>query len=278
MSSNFDRINNLNSIGEFELNKKLPNEHGKAEDELRVFTDTNFYDFDMGRSTDIATTVDELLMQQEKEIQQPQKRQRHDDSIIGQSSDPTPVSENPFDLDQLQAFSLAGDIPGYSYFGNEQQESTPAALHTMQRHNMYQQMQPFQPLDHRYPVNGQVPHAVEDQIQYDSNDQSAASTPGPEEPKSKPTTVLAARKQAEEDKRRRNTAASARFRIKKKLKEQEMERSTKQMQNRIEELETKVRQLEMENKWLKNLAIERNEKQGVSSLEEMRSRILGKAE
>ncbi|KPM44985.1 hypothetical protein AK830_g1539 [Neonectria ditissima] len=64
---------------------------------------------------------------------------------------------------------------------------------------------------------------------------------------------------AEEDKRRRNTAASARFRIKKKQREQALEKSAKEMSEKVSNLESKVQQLEMENKWLKNLLVEKNE-------------------
>ncbi len=69
----------------------------------------------------------------------------------------------------------------------------------------------------------------------------------------------ASRVAAEEDKRRRNTAASARFRIKKKQREQALEKSAKDMQNKVSDLENKVSQLETENKWLKNLLVEKNE-------------------
>jgi hypothetical protein len=62
---------------------------------------------------------------------------------------------------------------------------------------------------------------------------------------------------AEEDKRRRNTAASARFRVKKKQREQALEKTAKEMTERAAMLETKVNQLEMENKWLKGLITER---------------------
>jgi hypothetical protein len=62
---------------------------------------------------------------------------------------------------------------------------------------------------------------------------------------------------AEEDKRRRNTAASARFRIKKKQREQELEKRAKEMSDKVQALETKVGQLEMENKWLKGLITEK---------------------
>ena len=71
---------------------------------------------------------------------------------------------------------------------------------------------------------------------------------------------------AEEDKRRRNTAASARFRVKKKLREQTLEKTVKEVQDKNSKLEAKVSQLEMENKWLKALITEKN---GISTKEEM---------
>lgn len=70
----------------------------------------------------------------------------------------------------------------------------------------------------------------------------------------------AARLAAEEDKRRRNTAASARFRIKKKQREQALEQSAKQMSDKMAAFEARINQLETENKWLKNLITEKNEK------------------
>jgi hypothetical protein len=66
-----------------------------------------------------------------------------------------------------------------------------------------------------------------------------------------------ARHAAEEDKRRRNTAASARFRVKKKQREQALDKTAREMTEKATMLETKVQQLEMENKWLKGLITER---------------------
>lgn len=63
---------------------------------------------------------------------------------------------------------------------------------------------------------------------------------------------------AEEDKRRRNTAASARFRVKKKQREQALEQTAKEMQDKAARLEQKVQQLETENAWLKGLITEKN--------------------
>lgn len=72
---------------------------------------------------------------------------------------------------------------------------------------------------------------------------------------------------AEEDKRRRNTAASARFRIKKKQREQALEKATKEMTDKVQALEGKVQQLEMENKWLKGLITDKGD--GSKMLESM---------
>jgi len=62
---------------------------------------------------------------------------------------------------------------------------------------------------------------------------------------------------AEEDKRRRNTAASARFRVKKKQKEQALEKQAKEMQDKLSKLEKRVSELDTENKWLKGLLTDR---------------------
>ncbi|KAH8812780.1 hypothetical protein F5884DRAFT_730028 [Xylogone sp. PMI_703] len=72
----------------------------------------------------------------------------------------------------------------------------------------------------------------------------------------------ASRLVAEEDKRRRNTAASARFRIKKKQREQALEESAKQMSGKVAALEDRINMLETENKWLKNLITQKNKGQG----------------
>ncbi|GAD95516.1 bZIP transcription factor (MetR), putative [Paecilomyces variotii No. 5] len=68
----------------------------------------------------------------------------------------------------------------------------------------------------------------------------------------------ASRLAAEEDKRRRNTAASARFRVKKKQREQTLERTVKEATEKNAALEARVQELERENKWLKDLITEKN--------------------
>jgi len=65
-----------------------------------------------------------------------------------------------------------------------------------------------------------------------------------------------ARIAAEEDKRRRNTLASARFRAKKKLREQALEKDHKEMSVKLEKLENRIKELELENKWLRSLVVQ----------------------
>ncbi|KDQ55788.1 hypothetical protein JAAARDRAFT_37210 [Jaapia argillacea MUCL 33604] len=60
---------------------------------------------------------------------------------------------------------------------------------------------------------------------------------------------------AAEDKRRRNTAASARFRLKKKEREQALEKKSKELEGRVNELERECEALRRENGWLKGLVV-----------------------
>ena len=77
----------------------------------------------------------------------------------------------------------------------------------------------------------------------------------------------ASRMAAEEDKRRRNTAASARFRVKKKQREQALEKQAKDMSDKVAQLEGKVQQLEMENKWLKELITEKSDAKSLDTMD-----------
>jgi Basic region leucine zipper len=65
-----------------------------------------------------------------------------------------------------------------------------------------------------------------------------------------------------EDKRRRNTAASARFRVKKKEREAELERRAQDMTTRCDELRRRIDALETENRWLRELITERSRNRG----------------
>ncbi|KAE9394982.1 hypothetical protein BT96DRAFT_772183, partial [Gymnopus androsaceus JB14] len=58
-----------------------------------------------------------------------------------------------------------------------------------------------------------------------------------------------------EDKRRRNTAASARFRQKKKEREAALEAKAKELQDQVTGLEKECETLRRENNWLKGLVV-----------------------
>jgi len=58
-----------------------------------------------------------------------------------------------------------------------------------------------------------------------------------------------------EDKRRRNTAASARFRLKKKEREAALESKAKELETKVVELERECEALRRENGWLKGLVV-----------------------
>ncbi|KAH9946958.1 hypothetical protein B0H21DRAFT_741070 [Amylocystis lapponica] len=76
-------------------------------------------------------------------------------------------------------------------------------------------------------------------------------TPGPESDDKLSATPFT----AAEDKRRRNTAASARFRLKKKEREAALERKAKELEVRVGELEKECEALRRENGWLKGLVV-----------------------
>lgn len=61
----------------------------------------------------------------------------------------------------------------------------------------------------------------------------------------------------DEDKRRRNTAASARFRVKKKMREQAMEQSVREMTLKSDHLQDRVNNLEAEIKFLRSLLLDK---------------------
>jgi hypothetical protein len=62
---------------------------------------------------------------------------------------------------------------------------------------------------------------------------------------------------AEDEKRKRNLAASARFRQKKKIREQQLEKITAELNDRADELESRIVELEQENDLLKAMLTEK---------------------
>ena len=117
---------------------------------------------------------------------------------------------------------------------------------------------PFQPSQTPYGVQPSsqlqegVPPLKRARTRKSSTSTASGSTPAPDyndEPNT--TTPLS----VSEDKRRRNTAASARFRLKKKEREAALEKKSKDLEIRVNELERECEGLKRENGWLKGLVV-----------------------
>lgn len=292
-------IANLNSLEPVEFGENQQSH----EEELSIFSNTTFFDCDMGRSTNIAATVDDLLMQQEKQLQNPKGK---GSNFEGGTSSKNANSLVPLEFDTLQQFSLAGELP---IFNNGENHSHGHTGGTSNSDALRDQLSVGEAMSSLSSISATPTH---EQSYFQSintpEDMESSSAAATNDIKKRPfshssvsgVTVNSdissgcsssngyldtndksssnSGVSAEEDKRRRNTAASARFRKKKKLREQEMERTTREMQEKIHQLETKVTQLQMENKWLKNLVVEKNEARDVSELLNLKKKIISSAD
>lgn len=258
----------------------------QQDEDLSIFSNTHFFDFDMGCSTDIAVSVDDLLMQQEKQLQSKFGASPSSAHVntSGSSSSTSPSFPDTFDLqfdtqqlEDLQQFSLANELLPADAFvtpaepiHNNTNSNKRKMVHTVQQQ---QQQQPrLLPAVAAAPAVPEFAEPAPKKRKASVVPAAPAATPAPTIDESNMTP--AERALAEEDKRRRNTAASARFRVKKKMREQQMERAAKELQEKVQTLETKIMQLEMENKWLKNLVVEKNEARDISDLLDMKTKIL----
>lgn len=97
-------------------------------------------------------------------------------------------------------------------------------------------------------LNKQSPTPKRQRVTKPSTDASAVSTSSTNEYNSTPVHPT-------EDKRRRNTAASARFRLKKKEREAALEKKAKELEVKVSELEKECEGLRRENGWLKGLVV-----------------------
>ncbi|PHH75783.1 hypothetical protein CDD80_2066 [Ophiocordyceps camponoti-rufipedis] len=199
------------------------------EDDLALFTNTQFFDFDSGQNMDFQAQP----VKAAAESVAPSTSSPSDDvtpSVMGDMPTLDFISgdfsfsdfNNAYTAAPLDAF--AGSSPGFTPLQTDQTTQQPAQFRQGGERTSEKRKSDAT-------SNGVQPLNLED----------------------------GSRQAAEEDKRRRNTAASARFRIKKKQREQALEKSAKEMTEKISTLESKVVQLETENKWLKNLLVEKNE-------------------
>ncbi|KAM0329112.1 hypothetical protein ACHAPQ_006821 [Fusarium lateritium] len=232
-------LRDLNAINRQENAQEEP---FNMEEDLALFTNTQFFDFETGQNTDYQAHPTKI------DLEAPQSTSPSDDmtpapSVVGD------IAANNFDFIQgdfnfpdftstYPSTPLNGFADGAQNFPPIQPSATAA----------------YQPV----PQQQQPPHFAQQPAPQPSTERRDSET-GSGAGRGSLNFEDASRHAAEEDKRRRNTAASARFRIKKKQREQALEKSAKEMSDKVSALEGKVNQLEMENKWLKNLLVEKNE-------------------
>ncbi|KAE9389880.1 hypothetical protein BT96DRAFT_365056 [Gymnopus androsaceus JB14] len=109
-----------------------------------------------------------------------------------------------------------------------------------------QSVQPHTPEHHYSPPPAKRQRARKSSVPVQES--SPDSSPDASESTSTPLTTT-------DDKRRRNTAASARFRLKKKERELALENKAKELEIKVNELEKECEGLRRENGWLKGLVV-----------------------
>ncbi|KAF4988491.1 hypothetical protein FGRMN_9742 [Fusarium graminum] len=230
-------LRDLNAINRQENAHEEP---FNMEEDLALFTNTQFFDFETGQNTDYQAHPTKV------DMEVPQSTSPSDDmtpapSVVGD------IATNNFDFIQGD-FSFPDFTSTYP--------STPLNGFADNAQN-FPPMQPSAPTAYQPVSQQQPPHFAQPAAPQPSTEKRDSVSSGAG--RGSLNFEDASRHAAEEDKRRRNTAASARFRIKKKQREQALEKSAKEMSDKVSALEGKVNQLEMENKWLKNLLVEKNE-------------------
>ncbi|KAJ5712804.1 hypothetical protein N7493_009272 [Penicillium malachiteum] len=243
-SQYLDDLNAIPSAYDQALQQQQQQSAFNLDDELAMFTNTEFFDFDNFGSLDLPSfdAVDEKHTQGEASDHSPQSGDmKFLDFLNAEGS--INITDFQTDLSGVNAhiqnapFSAVPSVPNAPV--------APAAAAPAVPFNAPQNVAPA-------PAQTAIPVAP-------------APAPAAAAPKRKntqkvpqPSAEEAARFVAEEDKRRRNTAASARFRVKKKMREQALERTVKETNDKNDALEARVSQLELENHWLRGLIMEKN--------------------
>ncbi|RBR19457.1 uncharacterized protein FIESC28_05612 [Fusarium coffeatum] len=255
-------LRDLNAINRQETAHDEP---FNMEEDLALFTNTQFFDFETGQNTDYQAHPVKV------DLEAPQSTSPSD----GMTPAPSVVGDiTAGNFDFMQAYyllyfshdrlfststdhnTMAGDFSFPDFTSTY--PSTPMTAFADGTQN-FAAMQPSAPASYQpVPQQQQAPHFAQPAApQLPTERRDSETSPGAG--RGSVNLEEASRHAAEEDKRRRNTAASARFRIKKKQREQALEKSAKEMSEKVSVLESKVSQLETENKWLKNLLVDKNE-------------------
>ncbi|KAI1769122.1 hypothetical protein GGR53DRAFT_474530 [Hypoxylon sp. FL1150] len=205
------------------------------DEELAMFTNTNFIDWDASES--------------QQRQPQPQPQQAASVSLETQTTT-SPADEGNMggDLTGFD-FSLSGDFNNFDFHPY----SAPNVPGFSDNLGNLQPIQPSPAFTAGGSPQSAYPPSVPQTGEKRKSTDAAVSAP----PRRQLSFEEQSRFAAEEDKRRRNTAASARFRIKKKAREQALEKREKELSEKVGSLEGRIQTLETENKWLRELVMEK---------------------
>ncbi|KAJ5081493.1 hypothetical protein NUU61_009757 [Penicillium alfredii] len=239
VSQYLDDLNTIPSAYDQALQQQQQNSFN-VDEELALFTNTEFFDFD--KFTDLSLPSFDV-----------ENDKTHAESL----SDHSPQSADMKFLDFLN--DGLGNMPEYQpHFNNANAPSVP-----MPNASFSVPSVPNGSVGTSQAAVSAAPMAPPQSVAPApaANDHAPASA-GPKRKHTQKSTQASAEEAsflaADEDKRRRNTAASARFRVKKKQREQALERTVKETTEKNDALEARVSQLELENHWLRGLIMEKN--------------------
>ncbi|WLF81400.1 hypothetical protein PVL30_005197 [Lodderomyces elongisporus] len=255
-SLNIDFDSNINNdYFDDEVSPMIDNQQLQQDLDLFSQAANDFYSLDVLGDTTIPTKQQPQQQHQQQQQhqpqhqqQQPQQPQQPQQQLYNSSSTTTIVSpqfQTPIDYSQFQ--------PQYE---QNTQYAKPLTTHTPA---------PVYNNNNSSSIYGNNSIAA-------ATSYSTVSTPA-QAPGSTSTLVSSAEQASLLDKKKRNTAASARFRIKKKLKEQELHTKTKELEEKVERLQQKLRKMEVENKCLKTIIFKQNESKNSQLVESIKKRI-----
>jgi hypothetical protein len=211
-----------------------------------------------GREVDESTLSVEDEDEDDADDGQPARADNHDNVVMGDPIIPTPPAQPPVaSRAPLNAFDIGSLLAGFGIdpFMASSVQSTSATPSLAQILSLYPNAA-LPPLPTATTQStSQTPAAKRPRtrtrvssVSASVGEQSSDGASPAAAPAMTPLTPT-------EDKRRRNTAASARFRLKKKEREAALEKKSKELEMRVMELERECEGLRRENGWLKGLVV-----------------------
>ncbi|KDR80749.1 hypothetical protein GALMADRAFT_61295 [Galerina marginata CBS 339.88] len=183
------------------------------------------------------------------------------DSNVGQGTHyQTPIPGNLFDINSFLAGFSVDAFAGHASQPQHPNTIAPSlaqllALHSAQNPSFSSGLPQYAPpappsYSRTNPATAEEPQAPAKRARTRKQSVTSSESPAYREDSMPPSTLSPG-----EDKRRRNTAASARFRMKKKEREAALENRAKELETKVTGLERECEGLRRENGWLKGLVV-----------------------